>query len=323
MYINPRRYSGYRISLLHEGQQKEAWTKRLEDIQWILPLLQDAMREKYFTDDTNLDIPFPEVVRGAMETGELFGCMAEAEDGTREPVGFVLLRDVRPGRDAWMEGYTVPKYRGKYPCAKQLAQILEYCFTPWNPESTPSQMHTPIGLGLRKIKAQFSSENIPAQRTLWRCGFTVSGQSPLDGLFKGTLTDIITVEKINPLYLPKEYLNAEKSREAARRADVSSPAAIPAGTGISRPLRGEQPTEPSPDAGSSAASPELAASGGKRTGGGRKRGPEQLRERVAEPEGQPELPEEHASRSERVSRIRATRAGAKPVGRSSKRTGRK
>lgn len=309
MYKAPIRYSGYRISLLPEAQQRAAWEQRLTDIQWVLPHLHDALAEPFFTDDSVVDLPFDMLVRLAMEGGELFGCTHEREDGTIVPVGFVLLRDIRPGRDAWMEGYTVPEFRGKYPCSKQLRQIMDYAFRPWNPELTQSQKLTPKGLGLIKLKANVSVANRAAQMALWRCGFQTTGISPRDGLFKGQVTDIITVEKFNPLYLPQGNNNVRKqeSREATSTADVRGTTGIQSSAAVQaaelRP-EGERPEQVRSEG------PERERDSG--VGSRRRSGkrPKQLRERVAQPQGIANIIEEHGGSSEQLPSDGATGRGS-------------
>ncbi len=232
-FKQPIRYSGYRISLLPESQQKEMWTHRLQDIQWLIPTLEAALSETYFCDDSIVDMPFDQMVKAALMCGELFGCVHEV-DGANQVVGFVLLRDVRPGRDAWMEGYVVPEFRGKYPVAKQIREVLSYAFRPWNPEQTRSQQLSPKGLGLRKLKASLSGSNLPAARFLASLGFFSTGVSMMDGLFKGNVTDIIQVEKFNPLYLPKpEPINVRKPQpENSNPSVVHAPAGIPSSAAV-------------------------------------------------------------------------------------------
>jgi RimJ/RimL family protein N-acetyltransferase len=300
-YVAPIRYSGYRISLLPPEVQRDAWVNRLSDIQPLLPYLQEALSEHYFADDSLLDIPFDQLVRGFMESGELFACVVETDAGGQELVGLALLRDVRPGRDAWIEAWTVPKYRGKYPCGKQFQQILDYCFAPWNPELYPSQKVAPKGLGLRKLKAQFSAANRAAEVALWRNGFFMTGRSPGDGLFKGTLTDIITVEKINPSLLPKEPPNVWKGREAPSSTTDDTGASLSVSTGVERPVLEPKGRRSRPVR---AASVEREESGaGSAWEGGIPR-PVELRDGLVEPEGRPDLNEEHGSGAEPLHGVR-------------------
>lgn len=192
------RYSGLRINYAPPEQRQDLWRERLENIQYLLPHLQDALSEPYFADDSIVDLPFDEIVRHGLQNGELFGCLYDGE-----VVGFVLLRDIRPGRDAWIEAYTTPAFRGKHPCGRQIREILEYAFAPFNPEQTNSQKRAPLGLGLRKIKACISDANTPAAMALKRLGFITFGWSHVDALFKGSLTGTILLEKFNPLLFPQ------------------------------------------------------------------------------------------------------------------------
>jgi hypothetical protein len=93
-YVSPVRFSGYRISLLPQEMQEPTWRQRLTDIQFILPVIQESMREQYFIDDSYIDIPFEQLVRIIMESGEMFACFADEE--RTEVCGFVLLRDHTP-----------------------------------------------------------------------------------------------------------------------------------------------------------------------------------------------------------------------------------
>lgn len=212
------RYSGLRINYLNSPAEKqEAWRMRLEDIQWLLPHLENALRERYFADDCVVDLPFNEIVRLALENGELFAVVTEE----KQLIGFALLRDIRPARDAWIEGYVAPEFRlkglkGYKACREAMQEIIDYAFTPWNPEQTNSQKYTDKGLGLKKVKASISGENVPASRALARLGFFATGISYMDALFKGRVTDIIFLEKFNPLYLPR----AEDVRQRRRRQEA-------------------------------------------------------------------------------------------------------
>lgn len=283
-YRAPIRFSGLRISLLPTPeQQRDEWIARLNDVQWLLPALQQALAEPFFADDYIVDMPFDEVVKSSMQGGELFGCVHD-----EKVVGFVLLRNIKPGRDAWIEAYTAPEFRGKYPCSRQIRQILDYAFRPWNPETTRSQQLFPRGLGLQKIKAAVSAANTSAHAALWRLGFNVIGRSPADGLFKGKYTDIILVEKINPALLPQEGMQDVWKRRRKQGSGTNTPE-----------LRGASSVHASAPVhlatGLDGDVPERgSASGEQRTGGGqrsRKRniaGLEQLRVGVVEPEGQPD-----------------------------------
>src|ERR1700722_10257574 len=93
-FQSPIRYSGYRISLLPEAHQEDTWKARLNDIKPWIPYIQAAMEETFFADDSVIDMPFDVILRNIMTTGELFGCV---HDGA--VVGFVILRNMRPGRD--------------------------------------------------------------------------------------------------------------------------------------------------------------------------------------------------------------------------------
>jgi RimJ/RimL family protein N-acetyltransferase len=266
-YVPPIRYSGYRISLAPPDQQHDMWVTRLTDINFLLPHIQEALKEPYFVDDSYIDMPFDTLLRAILESGEVFACFDADHTGERTLCGFVLLRDVRPGRDAWLEAYSLPQYRGGYPAGRRhINQIMEYCFAPWNPEQLPSQKLSPKGLGLRKLKASVSAMNTPACTALKRMGFVACGFSPADGLFKGQLTDIITVEKINPALLPKEPHYAQRRGEAASGTESDTSTAVPVGTSMERP---ERESEGGTDRQLRAAGSELAASGG---GSSRQRG---------------------------------------------------
>lgn len=248
LFKSPIRYSGYRINLLPQEQQRDVWEARLRDIQPWLPYIQEALEEPLFADDYIYDMPFDQLIKQMLLSGELFGCVHEDK-----VVAFVVLRDIKPGREAWLEGWVHPAFRGKYPCAKQMNQIIEYAFRPWNPEQTPSQRLAPRGLGLRKLKSAFSGFNAPAGRALKRLGFHAIGVSMMDGLFKGRVTDIILVEKFNQLYLPRVN-NAASARqelppirEQRNERAKANPTGSSVHTGSSIPERAELPNDPEPD----------------------------------------------------------------------------
>lgn len=305
--------------------QEPTWRQRLTDVQYLLSVIQESMKEQYFIDDSYIDIPFDQLVRIIMESGEMFACFADEECRERSEVSaFVLLRDIRPGRDAWIEAYSLPQYRGHYPAGRRhLNQILEYCFAPWNPEQLPSQKLSPKGLGLRKLKAQVSAMNTPACQALKRAGFMATGISPADGLFKGQLTDIITVEKMNPILLPREPLYAQRSLEtsSATVADTSrvvhASAVVAERSGGDSDLRTERSASDERASGDS-----LGAREGERREGGIP-GLEQLRERVAESEVESDGRNERGGGAKRVYGASRTRRAAGDIERGSKRTRRK
>lgn len=310
LFQSPIRYSGYRINLLPEEQQRATWEARLKDIQPWLPYIQQALAEPFFADDYYLDMPFDELIKQIMTTGELFGCVHNDE-----VVAFVILRDIRPGRDAWLEGWVAPEFRGKYPCAKQMAQIMDYAFRPWNPELTNSQKMSPKGLGLRKIKASCSNHNRPAALALARLGFMPTGMSLMDGLFKGTLTDILTVEKFNPIYLPKREPQEDVWRQRGRR-EASAGTTLHTGTGVhSRPAV-EDDSRPDQEPTERLYSPGVVGKGYSRRGSRRTRSNPDGLGAVALSETRTDGPREHAEGAEPLhedsgeSRARAT--GVKP-----------
>lgn len=291
-YKEPIRYSGYRISLLPEQQQRATWEARLGDIQWLLPMVKEALKEPFFLDDALLNQTFEEIIKGAMLTGELFGCV-HGEGADRKVVGFVLLQDVRPGRDAVISAWAHPEFRSSYTLYRLIKRIMDYAFRPWNPERTEAEKQAPRGLGLRKLKANISGENLSAAKALRCLGFLTFGVSLMDGLFKGRVTDIILLEKFNPAILPKqEPANARKLSQGA------DPAHLHPATGI--PSAAELPASTSVHAAEPSGEPVRtvrAASGGESAGGGerararRESRLKQLRQRVDEPKEQSDRPE--------------------------------
>lgn len=310
------RYSGLRINYMPPHEQETAWTQRLTDVQWLLPYLKEALAEPYFADDAILDMKFEDIVRYGLQSGELFGCMHG-----EEVVGFVLLRDIRPGRDAWLEAYTTPAYRGKYPCGTIIKQIVEYAFSPWNPELTNSQKYAPKGLGLKKLKAATSDRNDSAVRGLKRLGFFCAGWSLMDALFKGRVTDIILLEKFNPLYIPRQQQDVWKRRLDTQTPGIRSTAPVPECADVSERPGVQQSGElqrPSTERDDAAASVAVGARSGKRNNrAGRLRA-------VAESTERTDGPAEHAGGGIGVSTESGLAAdGSGRVGAERKRPGRK
>lgn len=310
------RYSGLRINYMPPHEQEAAWQQRLTDVQWLLPYLKDALTEPYFADDAILDMKFEDIVRYGMQSGELFGCMHG-----QEVVGFVLLRDIRPNRDAWIEAYTTPAYRGKFPCGTLLRQILEYAFSPWNPELTNSQKYAPKGLGLRKLKAATSDRNDAAVRAMKRLGFFCAGWSLMDALFKGKTTDIILLEKFNPLYIPRQQQDVWKRRLISETpsihptAPVSERADLHASPSVQQPGRLQRPSTGSDDATTGGA---VGATGRKRINRTRRVRP------LAEPTERTDGPSEHAGGGIGVPTESGLAAnGGERIGAERKRPGRK
>ena len=214
-----RMFSGFRIHLAPEAERPKLWAKLADEIGQgpYLEIMATIMDEPYYVDDMMRELSAGQLLSHAIEQGEFL-----AHFLGDEPVGVSILRDIVAGRDATLEAWVFPKFRGSYCVFNAARQLIKYAFSAFEAG----------GLQLRKIKAQVSANNPSAIKAVDRLGFKLVGISPADGLFTGQYTDMLLLELPSPVYFSLGTNNGQQEVESSAATDVPSAGTVSSASGV-------------------------------------------------------------------------------------------
>lgn len=184
------RYSGYRLRSLPIDQQVYMREALMQKVKYLEPIAQKILSDHQYCDDVWRSATPMQLLAFNLQNGEIFDCRAYGELGA-----VCSLHDIQHQRSAFYEGWSEPQFRtfkGRKALVAFARDLFAYAFRPWGDD----------GLGLKKIKAEVSAENILALKACRALGFKEYGYSPLDSLHRGKPTDMVHLELLNPAYFP-------------------------------------------------------------------------------------------------------------------------
>lgn len=245
------RYSGFRLKYKSQQEANYLWAQMSENMKHLAPLAEALRSEPFYIDDSLRDKPAHAVLMGGLQAGELFVYYYEGRLAC-----IIFLSDIRPGRDAYFEGWSHPDFRVGRPERRAVLQAgkncIEYAFKPFGHELTD-------GLGLAKLKARITAPNRKSFKSAIALGFRQFGMSPLDTLHFGVPYDTLMLERLNPLYfhpvaeiIPnviqgRPLISELRTGSAVcSEPDLHSPAELPASE-LHEPWGIRQPVEPADD----------------------------------------------------------------------------
>jgi RimJ/RimL family protein N-acetyltransferase len=232
------RYSGLELS----GDRTPAAAYKMGDlVSQVMSLyggvLRAAASEPWYLDDVGRQMEERDLIHSYLGDGEFFACFANDEF-----IGFVALSKIIPGREAYIDAYSLPQFRKKIVIRRIMDKVVTYC---WE------------RLRLVKLKCGIAEQNVSSIRACARVGFRYIGISPMDGLYLGHPANMILLELFNPAYLspPPEVIH-EQEESKADDADSADIHANPDSGAV-------QPDDPASNDG--AANPVVGNKGGKRS----------------------------------------------------------
>jgi RimJ/RimL family protein N-acetyltransferase len=184
------RFSGHRLQRdlqekkLTQEQMAYKWASLRFEVQKYVPLLQ-GLDIGYYLDDGDKQTPPFELLMAKLQNGEVYFIYSK-----QEFVGIAAITDIMWDRNAYIEGFAHPNFRGKHEVGAAIGELITYSFNEYGDG----------GLGLKKLKALVVAENIAGMKKAAKVGFKPAGILRGENLHLGVPHDVVLLELLNPKY---------------------------------------------------------------------------------------------------------------------------
>jgi RimJ/RimL family protein N-acetyltransferase len=212
--------SGYRLNKeeLPPEQKAYRWATLRNEVQKYSSLLT-GLDAAYYLDDGDRNIPIVDLLMAKLHNGEVYFVFTGESF-----VGIAAICNIAWDRHGYIEAIATPAYRNGLIVGRAMGEILTYAFRDYG------DIKNGGGLGLKKLKATVSIQNISVAQMLANAGFKPLTVLPAEGLYGGVPHDMILLEMGNPKYFQvnKDIISDERSTESSNLSNdtVHEPAAV-------------------------------------------------------------------------------------------------